>query len=90
MKPAVSAPEQQNEGAAFAYVEAKLWPDGPVCPKCGVVGRASRLQGKSVRPGLWKSYACRKQVHRPHGDHLRIQPCVAAYLAPGDLPHELA
>ena len=24
-----------NEEAAFAYVEAQLWPNGPVCPHCG-------------------------------------------------------
>ena len=60
MKSALSAPQLQNEEAAFAYVEAKLWPDGPVCPKCGVMNRAGRLNGKSDRPGLWKCYACRK------------------------------
>jgi transposase-like protein len=33
----------------------------PHCPKCGTIGKAARLQGKSTRPGLWKCYACRKQ-----------------------------
>ena len=61
MQSVLSRPEFQNEEAAFAYVENKLWPDGPVCPKCGVIGKAGRLQGKSSRPGLWKCYACRKQ-----------------------------
>lgn len=60
MKSAVSAPQLQSEAAAFAYVEAKLWPNGPVCPKCGTMNRAGRLNGKSDRPGLWKCYACRK------------------------------
>jgi transposase-like protein len=61
MKSALSSAHFHNEEAAFAYVEAKLWPGGPVCPKCGMVGKAGRLQGKSARPGLWKCYACRKQ-----------------------------
>jgi len=61
MQSILSRPEFQNEAAAFAYVESKLWPDGPVCPKCGVIGKAGRLQGKSSRDGLWKCYACRKQ-----------------------------
>lgn len=61
MQSILSRPEFQNEEAAFAYVEARLWPDGPACPKCGVIGKAGRLQGKSSRPGLWKCYACRKQ-----------------------------
>ena len=60
MKSALSAPQLQNEAAAIAYVEAKLWPYGPVCPKCGAMNRAGRLNGKSDRPGLWKCYACRK------------------------------
>jgi transposase-like protein len=58
---ALSAPELQNETAAFAHVEAKLWPSGPVCHHCKTIGQAGRLQGKSVRAGLWKCYACRKQ-----------------------------
>jgi transposase-like protein len=56
----LNAPELQSEIAAINYVEARLWPNGPVCPKCGVIGQAGRLQGKSNRPGLWKCYACRK------------------------------
>ncbi len=55
-----TAPQFNDEAAAYAFVEAHLWPDGPVCPHCGVVGRAGRLQGKSNRLGLWKCYACRK------------------------------
>ena len=61
MRSELSALHFHNEAAAFAYVEAKLWPDGPVCPHCGVIGQAGRLNGRSVRPGLWKCYACRKQ-----------------------------
>jgi transposase-like protein len=55
-----SAPQFNDEAAAYAFVEAQLWPDGPVCPHCGVIDKAGRLQGKSNRPGLWKCYACRK------------------------------
>jgi transposase-like protein len=62
MKSELSAPHFHDETAAFAYVEAKLWPNGTAtCPHCGTIGKAGRLQGKSVRPGLWKCYACRKQ-----------------------------
>ena len=61
MKSELSAPHFHDEAAAFAYVETKLWPNGPVCPHCGTLGKAGRLLGKSARPGLWKCYACRKQ-----------------------------
>jgi transposase-like protein len=58
----LSSPHFHNEEAAFAYVEAHLWPNGPVCPHCGNVdaARIGRLQGKSSRPGLRKCYDCRK------------------------------
>jgi transposase-like protein len=58
--PILSAAHLQNEDAAFAYVEAALWPEGPVCPHCGGVERISKMQGKSTRPGLYKCYQCRK------------------------------
>ncbi len=50
----------KDETAAFAYVEATLWPNGPVCPHCGEAARVGRLNGKTTRPGLCKCYACRK------------------------------
>jgi transposase-like protein len=50
-----------SEPAAFAYLESILWPDGPVCPHCGVIDNAGKLKGKSTRIGVWKCYACRKQ-----------------------------
>src|SRR5580658_2793274 len=60
MQSALNAPHLLNEEAAFAYVEARLWPTGPVCPHCGVVGEASRSTGKTTRMGLWNCRACRK------------------------------
>lgn len=56
----MSTPQFHNEEAAFAYVEAKLWPNGPVCWHCGNGDRIGRLQGKTTRLGLYKCYACRK------------------------------
>jgi transposase-like protein len=56
----LSAPHFQDEGAAFDYVEAHLWPKGPVCPHCGEREKIGRLSGKTTRAGLRKCYACRK------------------------------
>lgn len=59
--PILSAPHFHNEEAAFAYVEERLWPVGPVCPHCkATTDKIGRLKGKSSRPGLYKCYACRK------------------------------
>lgn len=56
----LSAPHFHNEEAAYAYVEARIWPNGPVCPHCGGVERISKMQGKSTRVGAYKCYQCRK------------------------------
>jgi transposase-like protein len=58
----LNAQHFQDEEAAFAYVEAHLWPNGPFCPFCGNADQAKigRLQGKTTRPGLRKCYACKK------------------------------
>ena len=56
----LSAPHFHNEEAAYAYVEACIWPNGPVCPHCGGVERISKMQGKSTRIGTYKCYQCRK------------------------------
>lgn len=56
---ALSAPHFHNEEAAYDYVEARIWPEGPVCPKCGGVERIGKMGGKSTRIGLYKCYQCR-------------------------------
>jgi transposase-like protein len=60
MSSALSAAHFHDENAAIAYVEARIWPTGPVCPHCGGVDRLGKMAGKSTRPGLWKCYQCRK------------------------------
>ena len=57
---ALSALHFHNEEAAFAFVESRVWPEGPVCPHCGGVERISKMKGKSTRTGLYKCYLCRK------------------------------
>ncbi|MBO9669348.1 MAG: IS1595 family transposase [Sphingobium sp.] len=57
---ALSAPHFHNEEAAYAYVEARIWPNGPICPHCGGVERIGKLAGKSTRVGAYKCYQCRK------------------------------
>lgn len=56
----ISAAYFHNEEAAYAYVEAKLWPHGAVCPHCGGTERNRKMQGKSTRIGVYKCYDCRK------------------------------
>jgi transposase-like protein len=53
-----------DEAAAFAHVEAVLWPEGPVCPHCGCTGRISKVKPnpeRRVRFGLHRCGDCKKQ-----------------------------
>jgi transposase-like protein len=59
-KSILEAKTLQDEAAAYAWVESRLWPEGPICPHCGGVERIGKLQGKSTRPGVYKCYQCRK------------------------------
>jgi transposase-like protein len=49
-----------NEAAAYKWVEARVWPNGPTCPHCGGVERISEMEGQSTRIGVYKCYQHRK------------------------------
>jgi transposase-like protein len=62
------APHFTDEEKAREYLEAQRWPDGPVCPHCGLTGEAYKLtpkaeskKGTHVRKGVWKCAGCRKE-----------------------------
>ena len=60
----LSRPYFHDEAAAFAHVEAVLWPEGAVCPHCGCTGRISKIKPnpeKRVRMGLHRCGDCKKQ-----------------------------
>jgi len=69
----LSLPRFHDEAAAFEYLERMVWPNGTVCPHCGVVGgRIYNLEGVrgkpskknpegAIRYGLKKCGECRKQ-----------------------------
>src|SRR5712691_2061996 len=66
MDAAILKPQFQDPEKAREYLEAKRWPDGPVCPHCGIIGEAVHLEAQEgakthARRGLLKCRACRKQ-----------------------------
>jgi len=83
-----------DERAAFRHLERLLWADGVVCPKCGSVDSAGRLEGVRSKPsdknpqgalrhGLWKCYGCRKQFTVRVGTvfesaHIPLHKCLQA------------
>lgn len=68
--------------------ERLRWPHGAVCPHCGTVGNATKLQpkpGSSTRPGVWKckSKGCRKQFRVEvgtifHSSHITLRQWLIA------------
>jgi transposase-like protein len=62
------AKNYSSEDQAREFLEKQRWPNGAICPHCGVEGEAYKLtpkaeskKGTHVRKGVWKCGACRKQ-----------------------------
>lgn len=55
-----SNPIFHDPDKARVWLEARLWAGGPICPKCGVVGQATLMKGKTTRAGLYQCNACRE------------------------------
>jgi len=56
----LSNPIFHDEAKARHWLEARVWPNGPVCPHCKAENRATLMKGKSTRPGVYQCNACRK------------------------------
>ncbi|MGA8871515.1 MAG: IS1595 family transposase [Candidatus Acidiferrales bacterium] len=50
-----------NPEAAREWLEKLLWPEGPICPHCGLIGAAYALHGKKQRAGLYECKGCAEQ-----------------------------
>src|ERR1051325_3837712 len=51
-----------DETAAREWLEARVWPDGPVCPHCGATeDDVTKLEGGKHRAGLYQCSECRQQ-----------------------------
>jgi transposase-like protein len=53
-----AAPHFRNDDAARKFLEGILWPDGPICPKCGTINHAYATK----KPGVFRcaEKKCRK------------------------------
>ena len=45
MFPDFNNPIFRDETKAREWLEAELWPDGPVCPHCGVLNGSTKVHG---------------------------------------------
>ena len=65
------AKRYSDEGEAYLFVESLRWPNGPICPHCGIVDEATYLApkegqrktrtGKVSNRRVWQCNECRKQ-----------------------------
>ncbi len=60
------APQFKDADSAREYIEKMRWPDGPICPHCGELNNATKLEPrpgskKGVRKGVWNCRGCREQ-----------------------------
>ena len=62
MSSVISDRHFHDEHAAYEYVEARIWPNGPVCPHCGNAdpARIRLMQGATTRIGTRQCNECRK------------------------------
>lgn len=60
MKSVISDEHFHDETAAYKWVEARVWPNGPICPRCQTGDRIGPMKGKTTRIGSYKCYVCRK------------------------------
>jgi transposase-like protein len=57
----IDTPIFQDAEAAREWLETLLWPEGPICPHCGLIGPAYKMKNKSQRPGVYKCKGCEEQ-----------------------------
>lgn len=53
----------KDETTARKWLEARIWPNGVVCPHCGTIGEATELHGEAHRAGVYQcnETECREQ-----------------------------
>ena len=65
-----------DEVSAHRYVESKLWPNSPVCPRCGVRGRVDKVDGAATRIGVHKCHTCRRSFSITEGPFSKGGACL--------------
>jgi transposase-like protein len=56
----LQSPIFRDEDKARAWLETRIWPNGPFCPHCGSYS-VTRLEGEAHRPGLFQCNDCGEQ-----------------------------
>src|SRR5260370_13767060 len=65
-KGSILEPQFRDEDAAREWLEKKRWPDGAICPHCGLVGEAYRIVVKEKTPEQIEALrAEKKRIRKP-------------------------
>src|ERR1043166_2115632 len=69
-------PHFQDEDKAREYLEAMRWPEGPVCPHCGVIGEAYRIVRKEkTKEQVIEMIRAGKRVRKTQKGIWKCKPC---------------
>src|SRR5688572_16627422 len=69
-------PHFTDEDKAREYLEAMRWPDGPVCPKCGLVGEAGRIVRKEkTKEQVIEMLRARKRIRKAQKGLWKCKGC---------------
>ena len=87
IKSVLSADHFHDEAAALEFIEARLWPNGPVCPICGETTRSrtpqyEERQDRDVQVLCLPEEVCGDEQHG-HGSQPYPPSCVASGYALG-------
>lgn len=75
-KGSILEPHFQNEDAAREYLEAMRWPDGPICPHCGVENEAYRIVRKEkTKEQVIAMIRAGKRVRKTQKGLWKCKPC---------------
>src|ERR1044072_6173577 len=69
-------PHFQDEDKARVYLEAMRWPDGAVCPHCGLVGEAYRIVRKEkTKEQVIEMLRARKRIRKTQKGLWKCKGC---------------
>lgn len=69
-------PHFVDEDKAREYLEAMRWPDGPVCPHCGLVGEAGRIVRKEkTKEQVIEMLRARKRIRKAQKGLWKCKGC---------------
>jgi transposase-like protein len=75
-KGSILEPHFVDEDKAREYLEAARWPDGAVCPHCGVVGESYRIVRKEkTKEQVLEMIHARKRVRKTQKGIWKCKPC---------------